>query len=81
VTTKDYVALAAVVKAVRASGGDEGTCLAFAERMAEVFAADNPCFDAAAFYEAAGFEAHVISGDNADLSAGGSYTYPMPRAS
>jgi hypothetical protein len=68
------------VKAVRASGGDEGTCLAFAERMAGVFKADNPRFDAAKFYEAADYEAHVMSADNASLTAGGSYTYPMPKA-
>lgn len=75
---KDYIACAAVVKAVRASGGDEGTCLAFAERMAGVFGSDNPAFKPDVFYGACGYVAHFLSSDNAALTEGGTECFPLP---
>ena len=53
--------------------------MAFAERMAGVFAADNSSFSREAFYRAAGFEVGYIASDNADLSAGANDPYPMVR--
>ena len=76
---RDYQALAAVIRDVAATGGDPGTCLAFAERMARVFAADNSNFKRETFYRAAGFEVGYIASDNADLSAGSNDPYPMVK--
>jgi hypothetical protein len=76
---RDYQALAAVIREVAATGGDPGTCLAFAERMARVFAADNSNFSREVFYRAAGFEVGYIASDNADLSAGSNDPYPIAK--
>jgi hypothetical protein len=75
-STKDYCALADVI---RESAGDEGTLLAVAERMARVFADDNPVFKPDVFYKACGFKVGCVSSDNADLSAGGTDFYPLPK--
>ena len=74
----DYQALAAVIREVAATGGDEGTLLTVAERMARVFAADNPAFKPDVFYEACGYVAHFLSSDNATLTEGGTEFFPLP---
>jgi hypothetical protein len=76
---RDYQALAEVIREVAATGGDEGTLLAVAERIARVFAADHPAFDPVKFYTACGFEAGVVCAD--DLDGGHAVTdlYPFPK--
>jgi hypothetical protein len=74
---KDYIATAEVVRAVVVSGGDMGTCLAFAERMSGYFKADNPRFDAGVFYEACGFEVTSIASDDHSQGVGVVEVFPL----
>jgi hypothetical protein len=76
---RDYQALAAVVREVVATGGDEGTLLAVAERTARVFAADNPAFDPVKFYTACGFEVGVTCTDDFDGGHAVTDFYPLPK--
>lgn len=81
---KDYVAVAGVIAAVNKSGGDPGTMLAVAERLAHVFEADNRSFDPVTFYAACDFESVVISGDGTKpgvpgFSVDATTVYPLPR--
>jgi len=55
-STKDYVALASVVKAVGSTGGDTGTLIAVVARVGSVFAADNPNYKHDVFVDACGLD-------------------------
>jgi hypothetical protein len=79
VSRRDYQALAAVIREVAATGGDEGTLLAAAERMARVIAADNVAFDPVRFYTACGFEVGVTSADDFDGGHAVTQFYPLPK--
>ncbi len=48
-TRKDYVAIAQVLESVE-PGKDSGVWLVLRERIADVFAGDNPRFDRERFY-------------------------------
>jgi len=55
-STKDYVALSSVVKAVGSTGGDTGTLIAVVARVGSVFAADNPNYKHDTFVKACGLD-------------------------
>ena len=76
---RDYQAHATMIREVAATGGDEGTLLAVAERTARVFAADNPAFDPVKFYTACGFEVGVTSADDFDGGHAVTQFYPLPK--
>jgi hypothetical protein len=55
-STKDYVAIASVVKAVGSTGGETGTLVALVIRLGTVFGDDNPAYRHDLFTEACGLD-------------------------